>query len=140
MDLIKYVGWYYFKDGILYLIIGINLLLLFNKFIKNVIKKVNKVNLFNLFNLFFNSCIFLSFEMFFEKEEIIEYNIKVKYLFYYLDNNILNYKYYNWFYDNDSYLEYYSEFKIKLEVFEIKNILLEYVKDLIYILNYNDGV
>lgn len=140
MDLIKYVGWYYFKDGILYLIIGINLLLLFNKFIKNVIKKVNKVNLFNLFNLFFNSCVFLSFKMFFEKEEIVEYNIKVKYLFYYLDNNILNYKYYNWFYDNDSYLEYYSEFKIKLEVFEIKNILLEYVKDLIYVLNYNDGV
>ncbi|CBH40551.1 Conserved hypothetical protein [Mycoplasmopsis agalactiae] len=139
MDLTKHAGWHYFKDGILHLIIGTNSLLLLNKFTKNAIKKVNKVNLLNSFNPFFNSCALLSFKMPSEKEEITEYDIKAKYLLHHLDNNILNYKYYNWFYDNDSHLEHYSEFKTKLEAFETKNTLMEYAKDPIYVLNYNDG-
>ncbi|MBT1369651.1 hypothetical protein FCM46_00470 [Mycoplasma bovis] len=138
MNLLKHSGWYYFKDGILHLIIGVNSHLLLKKFTKDAIKMVNKVNSLNSFNPFFNNCSLLSFKMPTDKSQVYEYDIKAKYLLHHLDNNILNTKYYQWFLDSNEHNEHFSEFKTKLESFENKNNLVEYAKDPVYVLNYKD--
>ncbi|WP_027120626.1 MHO_4530 family protein [Mycoplasmopsis lipofaciens] len=131
LDIQKYKGFLYVKNGILNILIIVKSQNRLKKYIKHSLDIMEYICKNNIINPFFNKYSILTSKGFEKKKFIQEYNDKCKYLIHNLENNKDSALYSTWFLDNNVHLENFEKYLIKVNDYENKNNFQKFIKETI---------